>query len=77
MTHDQNIKLGKAIRKCLQIGDKVLVILAYTTGDRLKKEKRRVHEMYVRELHNAKTAGLSHAKDSTVYGILYSIIHPL
>ncbi len=77
MTQSQYIKLGKAIKSCLQIGDKVLVIPRISDGDRMRGIKRSNKEMYVRELHNKTTAGLSRTKDSTVYGIIYQIIHPV
>ena len=78
MTHPQNIALGKAIRKSLQIGDKVLVVPKLTHGDSLLKKRQRTFPMYVRELHNKTTAGLSRKKsEGSIYGILYSIIHPL
>ncbi len=63
-------------RKELTIGQKVLVIPPHTNKD-LPAPKSK--EMYVQELYNPKTAGLSHRPNEKkhVYGILYEVIHPI
>jgi len=63
-------------RANLTIGQKVLVIPPHTNKD-LPAPKSK--EMYVQELYNPKCAGLSHRpkEKKHVYGILYSVIHPI
>lgn len=58
----------------LTIGQKVKVVPAWTNTDLPAPPEK---EMYVRELHNKKTAGLSFRKTGKhVYGILYEVIQP-
>src|ERR1035437_232340 len=75
VTAVDQIKVNKIIRKSLSIGDKVLVI----PRERPYGMPRfRSTLMYVRELHNPNTAGLSYKpKIGCVYGIVYEIIHPI
>ncbi len=59
-------------RSDLTLGQKVLLIPNNPVNGRKSPEK----TMYVRELHNEKTAGLSHTRDSEhIYGILYDVIY--
>ena len=61
-------------RSDLTIGDKVFVIPNNPVSGRQSPQK----IMYVRELHNKTTAGLSHTpKGKGIYGILYAVIHPI
>jgi len=76
MTQKQYTDLSKAIRKSLQIGDRVAVF-SRQPKDIKDNFTMPVRSMYVRELHNKTTAGLSVKKDSeSIYGIEYVIIHP-
>lgn len=63
-------------RKELRIGQRVWITPIHTNR---KKKAPKKTLMYVRELHNETTAGLSRKKTGKtgIYGILYEIIHPM
>jgi hypothetical protein len=64
-------------RTALTIGQKVRIIPEHTNKD-LPAPKESIG--YVRELHNKKVAGISRqpsGNEDCIYGIFYSIIHPL
>jgi len=59
----------------LELGEKVRVIPKWYNKDLPKPPE---HIMFVRELYNPLNAGLSHTVNGEhVYGIIYSVIHPL
>lgn len=46
-------------------------------GDRVSVKPHPDRVLYVRELHNTKTAGLSYSmKDKSCYGVFYDVIIP-
>jgi len=62
-------------RSELKIGQRVRVVPHHTNKSKPEPDEK---FMYVRELHNKLTAGLSHTPDSKhIYGVLYDVIYPL
>ncbi len=65
-------------RSELKIGQRVLVIPDRKYTDMVNMGPVKQYKMWVRELHNTKTTGLSHRKNGkSIYGILYSVIYPI
>ena len=62
-------------RSELKLGQRVRVVPRHTNMDKPAPDET---FMYVRELHNKLTAGLSRTPDSEhIYGVLYDVIYPL